>query len=123
MADPTKDHKRVSPEGRAAGQQMARMAAKGVQLLASEGEPDERCKTCAFTAGTVPNGCLQTQMDALKATVEGVPFLCHQANKAGEPCWGWYASRVALRRASQISGNPLPVQSCPWNFSPPDAEA
>jgi hypothetical protein len=101
---------------------MAHIADMGVQLLAADGEPDERCKSCAFTPGTVPNGCLQTQQDALKAVVEGVPFLCHQANRKGEICWGFYGARVALRRASERSGQPLPVTACPWEFSPPDAE-
>ena len=119
-ADPTKDHSRVSPQGRAIGAQLARIADKGAQLLAAEGESDERCKSCAFTAGTVPNGCLQTQMDAIKAVVESVPFMCHQANRKGDVCAGYYASRVLLRRASQVSGQPVPVDACPWDFSPPD---
>ena len=61
------DHHRVSPEGRAIGEQQARMADGSIARLVAEGEPDERCKSCAFVRGTVPNGCLQTQMDALKA--------------------------------------------------------
>lgn len=120
MADPTKDHSRVSPEGRRIGATMADIAGKGVRVLAAEGEADERCKSCAFTPGTVPNGCIQTQLDAMKAVVEGVPFMCHQANRKGRSCFGWYSARVALRRASLASGQPLPVASCPWEFSPAD---
>lgn len=32
-------------------------------------------KTCACQPGSVPNGCLQTQLDFLKAAAEGMPFL------------------------------------------------
>lgn len=120
MADSTKDHSRVSPEGRRIGATMADIAGKGVRVLAAEGEPDERCRSCAFTPNTVPNGCIQTQMDAMKATVEGVPFMCHQADRKGRSCFGWYAARVALHRASLASGQPLPVAACPWDFSPAD---
>jgi len=48
------DHHRVSPEGRKIGANMASLANKATALLALQGEPDERCKSCAFTAGTVP---------------------------------------------------------------------
>ena len=86
MTDPTKDHKWVSPEGRAMGEQLVRVTEPRINALAAEGEPDERCKSCAFTSGTVPNGCLQTQMDALKAVVEKVPFNCHQHDRKGHGC-------------------------------------
>jgi hypothetical protein len=111
------NHHRVTPEGRAAGEQTARLVEKAIQKLEAEGEPDERCKTCAFRAGTVPNGCPQTQSDAMKAGMEGVPFMCHQRiNEDGKhttPCHGWYAMRVALKGA---------VIKAPWEFSPPDDE-
>lgn len=121
MIDPTKDHKRVSPEGRALGRKMASIADRAVALLAAEGEPDERCKSCAFTHGTVPNGCLQTQMDVMKAVVEGVPFLCHQADRKGWPCHGWFAVRAVVLATEKTKG-PLvdAVGPCPWEFSPPD---
>lgn len=118
--DVAKDHKRVSPEGKRAGAHLVRIVEPWVQHLAEQGEPDERCKSCAFRLGTVPNGCLQTQLDALKAVVEGVPFLCHQADRERSPCHGWFAGRVAMRDAEQRKG-PLQV-SCPWEFSPPDEE-
>lgn len=97
MSDPTKDHGRVSPEGRSMGMQIARMTEPWIAELARNGEPDERCKSCAFRAGTVPNGCLQTQMDVLKAVVERVPFLCHQHDRGRMPCHGWFATQVAIR--------------------------
>lgn len=113
------DHHRVTPEGRALGEQMARLTDHSIAQLAAEGEADERCKSCAFRAGTVPNGCHQTQLDALKCVLEDVPFLCHQADRKGWPCHGWYAARVALGRAEKARGQALNV-TCPWEFSPPD---
>lgn len=119
MTNPTKDHARVSPEGRAIGEQMVRLTEPWVQHLAAEGEPDERCKSCAFRADTVPNGCLQTQMDVFKAVVERVPFLCHQHDRHGAICHGWFASQVAITASEKAKG-PMPVTACPWEFSPPD---
>lgn len=111
---------RVTPEGRALGEQLVRLTEPAIAGLAAEGEPDERCKSCAFRPGTVPNGCLQTQADALKAVVEGVPFMCHQHDKLEHACHGWYAARVALRMAEVRRGRPLEMTTCPWPFSPPD---
>lgn len=116
-----KDHSRVTPEGRALGFQTARLVEPAVADLARQGEPDERCKSCAGSVGTVPNGCLQTQMDFLKAVAENVPFLCHQHDRKGWPCHAWFAARVAIRAADKQRGQPLTV-SVPWEFSPPDTE-
>lgn len=113
------DHKRVSPEGKALGEQMARMADSCIAKLAAEGETDDRCKSCAFRLGTVPNGCIQTLMDAMKAVIEDVPFLCHQADRKGCPCHGWYAVRVQMNRVQRIKGK-FEVEKCDWEFSPPD---
>lgn len=121
MTDPTKDHKRVTPEGRALGLQMSSLADRAVAMLAAQDEPDERCQSCAFTAGTVPNGCLQTQMDVMKAVVEGVPFGCHQADRKGWPCHGWYAVSAVIKETEKAKGKLLDqVGPCPWDFSPPD---
>lgn len=113
------NHKRVTPEGRAAGFQMLRIIEPAVAALVREGEPDERCKSCAGSYGTVPNGCPQTQADFFKAVVEGVPFTCHQANRKGWPCHAWYAARVAINAAEKRRGKPLGL-AAPWPFSPPD---
>lgn len=124
MKDPTKDHMRVSPEGRVLGERMASLADRALVVLAAEGESDERCKSCAFTAGTVPNGCLQTQMDVMKAVVENVPFNCHQADRKGWPCHGWYAVRAVINVTEKAKGALLDqVGPCPWDFSPPDQPA
>lgn len=53
----------------------------------------ERCKSCAFRAGTLPNGCPDTVWDALKCVVEMRDFSCHQHfDENGKPidiCVGW----------------------------------
>ena len=116
-----KDHSRVTPEGRAAGFSTARLVEPAVADLVRQGERDERCKSCAGTLGTVPNGCLQTQLDFVKAVAENVPFLCHQADRKGWPCHAWYAARVAINQADKRRGTKLQVK-VPYDFSPPDAD-
>lgn len=116
--NPTKDHTRVTLEGRALGRQIVRITEPWITHLKSEGELDTRCKSCAFRLGTVPNGCVQTQMDVLKAVVEKVPFNCHQRDRKGQICHGWFAARVAVRYAEESKG-PIDIE-CPWDFSPPD---
>ena len=115
--DPTKDHKRVSPEGKAIGAMLVRMVEPAVAALALEGEQDERCKSCAFRAGTVPNGCLQTQLDACKSVLEQRPFMCH-VNKyrdgTHQICHGWFA-------ATWSRGSVEPNFSMSWwDYTPPD---
>lgn len=107
---------RTSAAGFRHGETMARLADAGKKLLVADGEwtCDERCKSCAFRKGTVPNGCMQTQMDITKAVLEHKPFMCHVV-KPGEErkvCAGWFAAMQLTRK--------LPVSTCPWEFSPPD---
>lgn len=109
------DHKRVTPEGRAAGEQLTRLIEPWVAKLVAEGEPDERCRSCAFRAGTVPNGCTQTMADVFKCVIEQKPFYCHvekYADGSQKICHGWFAARWA-------TGDKPPGQ-VPWDFSPPD---
>lgn len=110
------DHHRVTPEGRQMGEQMVRLTQPLIEQLKQEGEPGECCKTCAFRPGTIPNGCPQTQLDALKCVMEGVPFMCHQDQTLMTVCHGWFAAR----QAPSIKGKKIPV---PWEFSPPDDPA
>lgn len=106
-----KQHSRVTPQGRAMGQSAARLADLGRQRLQSLGLDDvtaptlraEMCTTCACKAGTVPNGCLQTQLDFLKAAAEGRPFLCH-APLDGKICAGW------VRARAELVARPLPAK-------------
>nr|WP_315249229.1 hypothetical protein [uncultured Duganella sp.] len=116
------DHHRVSLEGRKLGSVSARLADGECAALAREGEDDERCKSCAFRASTVPNGCLQTQLDVMKALAEDIPFMCHQhLDQRGRPtkvCHGWFAARRVVDRIEATSGQKMPP--APYDFSPPD---
>nr|WP_314540036.1 hypothetical protein [uncultured Massilia sp.] len=110
------DHHRVSPEGQALGRQMARLYDIAERRLGDQADEGERCRTCAYRAGTVPNSCAQTQLDISKCTAEGIPFYCHQVR--GELCHGWVITRTGL-------GNVLPglahlTRGTP--LSPPDSQ-
>lgn len=119
------DHPRVSEAGKKLGRSSARMAELGRQRLEAEGltglnlpgARDEMCATCACRAGSVPNGCMQTQLDFLKAVVEGVAFTCH-APRDGRMCAGWVAARA------HAVAHPVPADLAAliakWQFSPPD---
>lgn len=118
-------HSRVTPEGLVMGKAAARLAKLGRDRLVEMGLDgvkgpglrDEMCKTCACQPGSVPNGCLQTQLDFLKAVVEGVKFLCHSP-KDGRICAGW------VRARAEHVANPVPPQVAALlakhEFSPPD---
>lgn len=123
-----KPHSRVTPEGQAMGRSAARLAELGRQRLEEFGLSDvkgprlrpEMCKTCACQPGSVPNGCLQTQMDFLKAASDGKPFLCHSPLD-GTLCAGW------VRARAELVANPLPAQAvallAQWEYSPAEPEA
>jgi hypothetical protein len=125
MREADMTHSRVTPQGMAMGKNAARLAELGrarlVELGLHEvkgpGLRDEMCKTCACRAGTVPNGCLQTQMDFLKAAAEGRPFQCH-APLDGTLCAGW------VRARAELVANPLLPQAMALleklDYSPPD---
>jgi len=111
----TKDHSRVSPQGREVGAMLVRMVEPAIADMVSQGEPDTRCASCAFRAGTVPNGCMQTMADAVKSVIEQKPFHCHVKKYAdGTPdlCHGW------LGAIWSIGDRPPGV--VPWEFTPPD---
>lgn len=120
-------HTRVTPTGQAMGKSAARLAELGHKLLTDMGLADvqapnlraDMCKTCACRPGTVPNGCLQTQLDFLKAAHEGTPFLCHSP-KDGKLCAGW------VRARAQIAATPLPPKVAELladhEYSQPDAD-
>lgn len=121
-------HNRVTPEGQAMGKSAARLANLGRTRLVEMGLDgikggnlrDDMCKTCACQPNSVPNGCLQTQMDFLKAAAEGIPFLCH-APRDGRLCAGW------VRVRAELVANPLPPQAmaliAKWDYSPPDDDS
>lgn len=121
------DHRRVTPQGQAMGKNASRMAELGRARLAALGLDGaqapmlraEMCKSCACQPGSVPNGCLQTQLDFLKAVHEGTPFRCH-APMDGKICAGW------MRARAEVAANPLPRDVVTlldkWEYTPPDAE-
>lgn len=123
----TSMHSRTCETGMAIGALTARMAELGARRLANDrlinlglpGIRSEMCKSCACRAGTVPNGCLQTQLDFLKAVVEGEKFLCH-APKDGRICAGYIFARA------EYAARPLPDSIkaiiAGWEYSPPDEE-
>lgn len=120
-------HSRVTPQGKAMGKSAARLAELGRARLAAMGLDgakapmlrDEMCKTCACRLGSVPNGCLQTQLDFLKSVHEGTPFRCH-APMDGKICAGWTRARA------ELVANPLPTEVVDlldkWEYSPPDED-
>lgn len=120
-----KEHHRVTPQGKAMGRNAARLSELGRKRLEAVGlagvkHPsirDGMCKSCACKLNSVPNGCLQTQLDFLKAVVEGKKFLCH-APSDGTVCAGWINVRA------EIVANPLPPKALEliekWEYSPPD---
>ena len=65
--------------GRAMGAALAKHA-DAAELQQRVTFPDmlPRCSDCAFRAGTLPNGCEETLLDAIKCVVEGKPFYCHK---------------------------------------------
>ena len=94
-----------------------RLEAGGLANLQMPMLRDEMCKSCACQPGSVPNGCLQTQMDFLKSAVEGKRFLCH-APMDGRMCAGW------VRARAELVANPLPTQAADmlakWHYTPQD---
>jgi hypothetical protein len=109
------DPARVTPEGRELGENIARLIQPAIEELAAMGEPDVRCATCAFRAGTVPNGCAQTLMDAMKCVMEGSRvFLCHQDTSHQTVCHGYFAARFAGGAKDR---------KVPWDYSPDPTDA
>lgn len=108
-----------------AGRQLGELLAK----LADEAEAEQqrdfpdmipRCNDCAFRAGTRPNGCEETLMDAIKCAVEARPFYCHKGTQDGAMvptrlCSGamvLYQGKTAerLRQIVGLSGDPRVVE-------------
>jgi hypothetical protein len=108
-----------SPEGRLLGTQLARLHDKAKPgVLAQFPDHAKRCASCAFRAGTFPNGCVITTMDALKAVIEGQPFYCHHdCAEDGSPtalCAGWMVAVTSIDEAARKRLLPLTEN---WEFS------
>lgn len=85
---------RPEPAGHELGSRLARFFDDAApRFMLRFGALPGRCKSCAFRAGTFPNGCVTTVMDALKCAVEHEPFYCHERpDPDGSPsklCAGW----------------------------------
>lgn len=78
---PGKTRNRPTALGKEAGAHLARFCDQA-EMKKTTLHP--RCKTCAFRAGSIPNGCESTVMDALKCSMEDTPFMCHE--RKGQPC-------------------------------------
>jgi hypothetical protein len=98
---PGKVRNRPTDLGREAGIQLARLCDAAER---SRMPLHPRCTTCAFRAGTIPNGCEATVLDANKCLIENIPFMCHE--RKGQPCSGWATMRI---KDSKIKA--------PWPFS------
>lgn len=98
-----------SPEGAKMGAQLARFTDLAVkELLVKFPNHQDRCGTCAFRLGTIPNQCVLTVMDALKAVCQQEPFMCHE--HVGEPCNGWII--LAFKDGAESK-----TVKCPWEYS------
>ncbi|MCW3657561.1 hypothetical protein K6L27_05185 [Burkholderia cenocepacia] len=115
---------RPSAEGRQLGEQLARIADCAESAVRRQfPNHARRCASCAFSAGTVPNGCAPTVMDATKCLVESVPFMCHQKfDECGEPtelCAGWAIASTAIDDRLRAVLAPAAAR---WQFSHLDDE-
>jgi hypothetical protein len=107
-----------SAEGRALGAVLARLHdAAEPSVLVQFPDHARRCASCAFRAGTFPNGCAATTMDALKAVIEGAPFYCHHDRSAdGSPtafCAGWAIAVTTIDATARERLMPLVAN---WEF-------
>jgi hypothetical protein len=97
------------------GEILARAADEG-ELRARLRSPamPPRCTACAFTKGTPANNCLETVVNALGCTIEGVPFMCHQHfDDAGRPvdlCSGWVFARESRSALQSPTGGMSPCR-------------
>ncbi len=82
-----------TPEGIALGFELARLTEATLAELS--GLIPERCQSCAFRAGTIPNGCPPTLAQAVESIRTGEPFYCHEQPI---PCAGWV---IAMRPLMQ----------------------
>jgi hypothetical protein len=108
-----------TPEGRDLGNMIAKLTDNAEDAVRQQfPNHAERCKSCAFRAGTFPNGCPETLMDALKCVVENEPFYCHQEfDAAGKPsniCAGWL---IATTEASDDLRKRISPITAPWEYT------
>lgn len=86
-----------SEHGRILGAEFARLADA---MAPAHPEIPERCKTCAFREGTIPNQSAGTLLEAMHCVLgtDPAPFGCHQGLKDGVPtklCAGYVLAKLA----------------------------
>lgn len=57
---------------------------------------NDRCATCAFRPGTEASRDPTTLLMARLCLLGGDIFQCHEIERAGEPCAGFLAAKIAL---------------------------
>lgn len=97
MTGPAATGDRPSRHGQMLGKALAAIADAGYE--AKPGQP-ERCLTCAFRAGSMPNQTAGTLMMAMECLlrIDSDDFACHHGMKDGEPtrfCAGYQAAIAA----------------------------
>lgn len=114
-----------SVEGRALGKEHARLYE--LELSKRPMELDDRCATCAFRPGTLPNGAATTQLDVLKCLMEHVDFNCHHKGRTDSLCHGYKILKppashtpVVMPWAFSYESPPITVPPAP---RPPSAPA
>lgn len=100
----------TTPEGHMLGAKLAQFcddAEPKARLRAPDLMP--RCASCAFRNGLhLANGSPETQMDALKCTMEGREFYCHDHTRPGALCMGWAMMMLAKDEPDFVT--------VPWDF-------
>lgn len=101
---------RPTDRGRQLGMYLAKLADKAERESAKRFPNQKiRCTTCAFRGGSIPNGCEETLLDAIKCTMEGVSFYCHETKGCRALCSGWLQSQGVLIGKSKLA--------TPWPFT------
>ena len=101
--------------GRKFGAKLATFADQAEEKLRAAGvEPETRCASCAFRAGTFPNTkAPATGLDALKCLIEKHPFGCHHdKGPDGLPTklCGGFVNILAAETGPRLT-------EAPWPFS------
>lgn len=104
---------RPTPEGRELGAEVARLADRALKdAVARFEEFPERCKSCAFRGGTVPNGCPPTLLTAIECCARREIFMCHEQDHL---CVGWAAIALA---GTRHSATPIEVREAAHGRTP-----
>lgn len=95
--EPETAPQRPSKHGNILGTAFAKLADRMEPLCPTV---PERCKTCAFRSGTIPNQMAGTLVEAMHCVIgtDPSPFCCHQSLRDGEPthlCAGYVLVKKA----------------------------